>query len=171
MEQSLLVLTAALPVYLIVILGAVLRKTGTLTADMDKGIMSIVVHVFFPCLILDKMLGADVLRSPSVVLSSAGTGFGLILLGTALAWLIGPALGLKKGGGRRTFAVSGGLQNYGYVAIPLIAYIFPGDGVMAVLFTHNLGVEIAMWTLGLMLISGTTKPSPKVFLKGPIIAV
>lgn len=171
MQESLLVLQAALPVYLIVMIGPVLRVTGALTKEMDRGVMSVVVHLFFPCLILDKMLGADVLRDAGVVFTSAGLGFALILGGTGVAWFASSLLGLGRGGGRRTFAVAGGLQNYGYLAIPLVAYLFSGDDVMAVLFTHNLGVELAMWTIGLMLLSGNTKLTLRVFAKGPIIAV
>lgn len=52
MEESILVFMAALPVYLIVLLGPILRRTGTLTPEMDKGIMSMAVHLFFPCLFL-----------------------------------------------------------------------------------------------------------------------
>jgi len=162
---------AALPVYMIVALGPILRRTGAMTPEMDKGIMTMAVHLFFPCLILDKVLGSEILRDAGVVGVSMGIGFGLILAGTGIAWLVGPLIGLKIGSGRRTFAVSGGLQNYGYVAIPLIAYLFSDGDVMAVLFIHNLGVELAMWTLGLMLLSGVGTPSAKVFLKGPIIAV
>ena len=134
--------------------------------------MVLAIHVFCPCLILDKMLAAEVLRDPMVLFSSAGMGFGLIVLGALLAYLIAPLVGLKLGGGRRTFAVSAGLQNYGFIAIPLVAYLYPdNDDVMAVLFTHNLGVELAMWTVLLMLLSGVLNPSWRVFLKGPIVAV
>lgn len=172
MQESLLVLQAALPVYLIVALGPVLRRTGALTPEMDKGVMSIAVHLFFPCLILDKMLGAEILRDAGVVFSSAGIGFGMIVFGFALAFGIARLLGFELGGGRRTFAVSSGIQNYGFIAIPLMVYVFPDDdGALAVLFTHNLGVELAIWTVGIMLISGSMNPSWRAFLKGPIIAV
>jgi len=171
MQEMMLVLGAAVPVFLIVGLGAFLRKLGVLKPEMDKGVMAMVVHVFFPCLILNKMLGVEVLRDLGVVFSAAGLGFGLIFLGTGLAWFVGPLLGLKKGSGRRTFAVSGGLQNYGFMAIPLMLFLFSGDDVMAVMFTHNLGVELAMWTIGLMLLSGSTRLSLRMFAKGPIIAV
>jgi predicted permease len=172
MHQSLLVLQAAIPVYLVVLLGVILRRTGVLTQEMDKGLMTMAVHVFFPCLILDKMLGAEVLRDPVVMYTSAGMGFGLIVAGALLAYLLAPMLGLKTGSGKGTFAVSAGLQNYGFIAIPLVAYLYPGDdNVIAVLFTHNLGVEVAMWTVLLMLLSGKITPSWRVFMKGPIIAV
>lgn len=171
MNESLLVLAAVFPVYLIVALGAGLRRGKVLTEDLDKGLMFLAVHVFFPCLILDKMIGAEVLRDPVVVFSSAGIGLGLILGAMAIGWLVSPLLGLSLNDGRRTFAVATGLQNYGYIAIPLVLYLFPDDNVMAVLFTHNLGVEIAMWTVGLMLLSGNRKLTCKVFFKGPIIAM
>jgi len=172
MHESLHVLQAAIPVYLVVLLGVILRRTGVLTREMDKGLMTTAVHVFFPCLILDKMLGAEVLRDPVVMYTSAGMGFVLIVAGALLAYLLAPVLGLKTGDGRGTFAVSAGLQNYGFIAIPLVAYLYPGDDdVIAVLFTHNLGVEVAMWTVLLMLLSGKINPSWRVFVKGPIIAV
>jgi len=172
MHESLLVLQAAIPVYGVVLLGVVLRRTGVLKPEMDKGLMTAAVHLFFPCLILGKMLGAEVLRDLEVVLTSAGMGFGLIVAGAALAYVVAPLLGLRLGSGRRTFAVAGGMQNYGFIAIPLMAYLYAGDDdVMAVLFTHNLGVELAMWTVLLMLLSGVARPSFRMFLKGPIIAV
>ena len=49
-----------MPVYLIVALGPLLRKTKMLTPEMDKGVMSMAVHLFYPCLILDKMLGVEI---------------------------------------------------------------------------------------------------------------
>ncbi len=172
MEHTILVLMAALPVYLIVALGPLLRKAKALTPEMDKGVMSMAVHLFYPCLILDKMLGADILRDAGVVFSSAGIGFSVIVLAMGLAFVIARLLGFEKGSGLRTFSASSGVQNYGFIAIPLMVYVFPDDdAALAVLFTHNLGVELALWTVGIMLISGNRNASWRSFIKGPIIAV
>ena len=172
MHQSLLILQAALPIYIIVLLGAVLRRFSVLKPETDKGVMAMTVHLLYPCLILDKMLGSEVLRDAGVVVSSAGIGFLVIGMGMLLAFGVARLMGLERGGGRRTFAMSSGLQNYGYIALPMLLYLFPdNDNVLAVLFTHNLGVEVAVWTVGLMLISGNLRPSWRVFIKGPIIAV
>lgn len=172
MEHTILVLTAALPVYLIVALGPLLRKTKALTPEMDKGVMAMAVHLFYPCLILDKMLGVDVLRDPVVVFSSAGIGCSIIVLAMGVAFIAGRVLQFERGGGLRTFSVSCGVQNYGFIAIPLMVYIFPDDdATLAVMFTHNLGVELALWTVGIMLISGNRSLSWRSLLKGPIIAV
>ncbi|MGJ8677606.1 MAG: AEC family transporter [Akkermansiaceae bacterium] len=171
MQESLLVLIAVFPVYVVVALGVGLRYKKILNPEMDKGIIFVAVHICFPCLILDKMLGAEVLQGSSVAFSSAAMGLGLILAGMLLAWVTSALLGLSVGAGRRTFTVSTGIQNYGYFAIPLIAHLFPDDNVMAVLFTHNLGVEIAMWIVGVMILSGDTRPTWRVFIKGPIMAM
>ncbi len=171
MDQALLVLMAAVPVYIVVAIGPLLRKVGALTPEMDKGVMTMAVYLFFPSLILDKMLHSEVLRDASVVFSAMGVGFGTILVGTALAWFIGPMLGLRRGKGRRTFAVTAGLQNYGFLVIPLIASLYPTANTMGVLFIHNLGVEFAMWTVGVMLLSGQSIKSVKSLMKGPIVAV
>ncbi|MBK1830207.1 AEC family transporter [Verrucomicrobiaceae bacterium R5-34] len=172
MEHTILVLTAAMPVYLIIVLGAVLRRTKTLTPEMDKGLMTMSVHLFLPCLVLDKMLGVELLRNASVVFSSAGIGFSMIVLAMGLAYVVARLLGYERGGGLRTFAASCGVQNYGFIAIPLMVYVFPNnDTALAVMFTHNLGVDVALWTVGIMLISGNSRPSWRSFIKGPIIAV
>ncbi len=172
MHESMWILVAAMPVYLIIAIGPVLRRTGALRPDMDRGLMAMAVHLFFPCLIFDKVLGADILRDAGVVFSSAGIGFGMMVLGFSLAYGVAGLLGFEVGGGRRTFAASCGVQNYGFLAIPLTMYVFPeSHSALAVLFTHNLGIELALWTVGIMLISGNWIPSWKSFLKGPVIAV
>ena len=86
---------------------------------------------------------------------------------------MGRLVGLRKGSGCRSFAITAGLQNYGYLAIPLLIVLFPEDekGVLGMLFTHSLGVEIAVWTVGMMVLRGSPIRSPKALLNGPIVAV
>ena len=66
--------------------------------------------------------------------------------------------GLGSTEARRTFVFSVGIYNYGYLAIPLVSLLFGGPGAdnptLGVLFIHNVGVEMAFWTLGVMVISG-----------------
>ncbi len=54
---------------------------------------------------------------------------------------------------RRTFALCNGLYNYGYVPLPLAVAMFD-DRTVGVLFVHNLGVEVSVWTLGILVVSG-----------------
>jgi predicted permease len=69
------------------------------------------------------------------------------------AWHAAGALGLTIGGGRRTFALAVGLTNYGYLPLPLMDAMF-GPESRAVLLVHNVGVEAAIWTGGVLVVSG-----------------
>jgi predicted permease len=64
------------------------------------------------------------------------------------------ATGLAESRARRTFMLAAGLYNYGFVPIPLALLLFNQETV-GVLFVHNMGVELALWTIGVMVITGT----------------
>ena len=57
------VFVSVLPVYLLVLAGVLFRKTGVLRPEHDAGVMRVVYFVMLPCFMLDKILGAAVLRS------------------------------------------------------------------------------------------------------------
>jgi predicted permease len=61
--------------------------------------------------------------------------------------------GLRADPEQRTFAFLAGLQNYGYLTVPLCIMLFD-SGTTGVLFVHNVGTEMAMWTLGVTLLTG-----------------
>lgn len=164
-------LTAVLPVYFLALIGVFLRRQKILTTEMEKGMLKVVIHCLYPALILDKLLGNPLVRTPSVVISGIGVGFGIIVTGFLLAYVIGRLLRLERGTGLRTFALSGGVQNYGYTAIPILVVLFSNPDTLGILFVHSLGVELALWTVGLMLLKGSFRPQLHLFFNGPIIAV
>ncbi len=168
------IMQAILPVYLLVGVGLALRGLRVLTPEMEKGMIKMVIHCLYPCLILDKTLGNDLIRQVDVLAWGLGLGFGLIIVGMFFSYLIALALGLKPGNGRRTFCVAAGVQNYGYIAIPLLAALFVMDGndrVFGVLFIHSLGVEIALWVVGVMIMTGSALGNPKLLISGPTVSV
>ncbi len=171
MNQTSIILHAAIPVYLIIAIGIGLRRWGVLKKEDDAGIMNVSVHLFLGALILDNIIGNSALKEPKQVIDSIAFGFIATLAGTFLMYALCPLIGLKKGSGARTFAVATGLPNYGFMAIPLVAALFKDPRVMGVLFTHNLGVELAFWTFSVALLSGNLRFSWRMFLKGPIIAL
>lgn len=164
------IVTSVLPVYLIIITGLLMRRTGVIRKEHDQGIMRVVYTVMLPAFILDKILGAEILRSGSVVLSSVALGFSLIITGTLLGLVVGRLLGLERGTGMRTFALSAGSQNFGFTAAPVVEILW-SSSALAILFVHNIGVEIALWSFGVMLMSGERGICWRKIFNGPIIAV
>jgi len=164
------VIISVLPVYLLIVAGAALRKAGLLRHEHDAGAMQLVYSVMLPCFILDQILGAEVLRSGAVVAWGIGLGFALLLSGLLTAWLMARIMGLERGTGLRTFTVAAGCQNYGFTAIPVLSILW-GSSACAMLFVHNIGVEVAMWSVGVMIISGQRGLPWRKLINGPIIAV
>ncbi len=170
-DASKAVLAAVLPVYLLILAGALLRKIGVLKREQDDAAFRLVFNVLYPCLIIDKILGGgDSVREPSSVLWGIGTGFLLTVLSFGGAWLAAGLLRFQKGTGKRTFALAAGVQNFGYTAIPVVQQIW-GKSAMAMLFVHNLGVELAIWSAGVMILSGDKKIPWRKLVNGPVISV
>lgn len=153
MNPSATILNAVVPVFGIMGLGVLIRKLNWLTEAADKSLMRICVNVLLPCLILDKSLGNPALSQPSNLLLAPLIGYAVVGCGMFLAGWAGPLHGLREVSEQRTFAVSVGLHNYGYVPLPLALLLFD-QATAGVLFLHIIGVEMAMWTLGVMWLSG-----------------
>lgn len=164
------VIASVLPVYLLIVAGAVLRRTGVLRREHDEGVMRLVYTVMLPCFILDKILGSAILKSGSVVVWAIALGFGLIIAGILIGLVVGRLIGLERGTGMRTFALSSGCQNFGFTAVPAFQILW-GSGGLALLFVHNIGVELAIWSVGVMMMSGERGFSWKRLMNGPVVAV
>ncbi len=147
------VLNAVLPVFLLTGLGALLRRLNWLTEEADKSLLSIVINVLSPCLILDAILHNEALRRAENVLLPPLVGFGTLTAGLFVARLFARPAGLVQPAAARTFSTVTGIYNYGFVPLPLALSLFDRDTV-GVLFVHNLGVDLAIWTVGLMTLQG-----------------
>jgi malate permease and related proteins len=165
------VLAATLPVYLTMLVGGLSRKFGLLPKESDGGIMHFAVRVLFPCLVIERIVGNPALHNPMVVVTNATFGFCLVSLTMLLCFWLAPLLGLKRGEGARTFAMCTGLQNYGFVAIPVTEALFHDKGLIGVLFTFSLGVETAMWVVGVGLLTGLGKAPWRLILNPPVISI
>ncbi|MDE0837028.1 MAG: AEC family transporter [Akkermansiaceae bacterium] len=164
------VILSVLPIYILMAGGAALRKFGVIKREHDAGIMQLIFSVMLPCFILDRTLGSEVLRNWQVLATGTGLGFSLIVIGIGISYLAGKVIGIAPDKGIRTFALASGCQNYGFTAIPVVEILW-GSSSVALLFVHNIGVEVAIWTVGPMLMSGATGVSWRRLANGPIIAV
>lgn len=158
MTDYLPLLLAVAPVFAIIGVGWGIRRIGWLTEEADASLLRVVVNLLYPCLILDTILGNRALAEAGNILLAPAAGFVTVAVGYALSYVAAPFFGVREMRARRTFAFTTGIYNYGYIPLPLIQTLFDhGDQrTSAVLFIHNLGVETALWTLGIMLISGAS---------------
>jgi predicted permease len=142
-----------LPVFALIGVGAGLRRVGWLTAEADASLLKVVVNFLYPTLIFDSVLGNAALQQPGNLLYAPIVGFVTMAGGIGLSLLAGRAVGLTTGHGLRTFAFAVGIYNYGYIPIPLMNNLF-GKESLGVLMVHNVGCEAAIWTVGILVLSG-----------------
>ncbi len=153
MKEFETVLLAVLPVFCLAGAGVMLRRVNWLTADADASLFRITVNILIPCLIIDSVVGNKALERAGNVLIPPLIGFATILVGIGAAWSARRLAGLQEASAQRTFAFAAGIYNYGYVPIPLATLLFDSDTV-GVLLVHNVGVEIALWTVGVAALRG-----------------
>ena len=141
------------PVFILIALGAMLRWRGALNEESETGLLRLQVNLLYPCLILQSVVGNSALRAPANLFWPPLLGFGTTVLGFVVGYQVGRALGLHVGTGLRTFAFTVGIYNYGFIPIPIMESLYNREHV-GVLLVHNLGCELALWGVGIVMLSG-----------------
>jgi len=170
MTYSQLFLTI-LPVFAMIALGAGLRRIKWVTEAAEEGLFNIVVKVATPCLIFESVATNPALQLPGNLVMPPMLGFGLTSLSLGIGWYVARSLGLTNGHGLRTFALAVGITNYGYLPLPLMDAMF-GVESRAVLLVHNVGVEAAVWTGGVLMVTGLSPLQGwRKLINAPVIAM
>jgi len=160
-----------LPVFALIGIGLGARLAGWMTAEADASLLRLVVNVLYPALIFRSVLGNPALADARNVVLPPVIGFVTMAGCILLALGIGRALGYAAGRGLRTFAFAAGIFNYGYIPIPLIEDLFGADS-LGVLMVHNVGCELAVWTVGILVLSGLSpREGWRKLLSGPLVAL
>lgn len=152
MSEILNLLGLIAPIFCLIGVGVFARAAGWLRVEADGSLLRLVVTIFYPCLILKAVVGNPGLRDFGSIAFPALTGFGSVVVGLALAYAVGRLFKFKKGHGLRTFAVAVAIYNYGYMAAPLVSELFPQ--ALGVLFVFNFGIDVALWTVGMVMMAG-----------------
>lgn len=163
-----------LVVFAIMACGAVARVLGWLSSESDRSLMKLTVSLLLPCLFFHRVLtdetmsrAADVYLPPLIGFGTTVLGFGVAAL---LAWTCGKWIDLPTQSHRRAFTLCTGMYNYGYIPLPIADAMF--HGAVTTLIVHNVGVEIALWTVGVLVISGSVgRDAWKHLFNAPLIAI
>ena len=172
MNTTQLVFSAVLPIFFVIGAGALARRLGWLDTEADRSLMTVVVNLLYPALIFSFILGNDALRQPSNLILPPLVGLTTVIGGFGLAMLVARKFKIGDQKECRTFAFTTGIYNNGYFPVPIIALLFDRE-TTGVLLVHNLGVEVAMWVLGVGFILSRNDPKSiwKRVFSGPVIAI
>ncbi len=170
------IVLSVLGVFLVMALGAYCRRTQWLTPAADRSLANLTAKVLLPALFVDRILGGQRFDSLLETWVPPAFGFGItvmgLLMGLAVAKTLGTWMGLADPASARSFALGVGICNYGYIPLPL-AERFYSDAVVD-LILHNVGVDLALWSVGIAIISGgksSGRPWWRLILSPPLVAV
>ncbi|MCC9600394.1 AEC family transporter [Stieleria sp. JC731] len=157
MEEFSPIIASVIGVFLVMGVGAACRWAGWLTAEADRTMANLTANVLLPAYFLMKFSSGEQIDSISTTWQAPLMGFLTTAVGFAAALLLarklGPRIGLKTDASQRAFALCAGICNYGYIPLPL-ADAFYKTAVIE-LIVHNVGVSIALWSIGISIISGS----------------
>lgn len=168
------IVESVLGVFLVIAVGAVIRQLGWLHRDSDKSLAKLISNVLLPAYFLQKILFADSHQIGSEALIPPLWGF--LFTSSCFVWALflarrfGSRIGLKSDSSKRAFALCVGICNFGFIPLPLAERYYP-DAVVD-LILHNVGVNLALWSVGLAVIQGTVRGGIRAaFLSPPFLSV
>lgn len=161
-------LQLVLPVFAVIAVGVVVRRVHWIEGEAETSLIRLVVNVCYPCLIFESVSGNAALQSPGNLVLPPLIGFFVTWLSIRAGLLVARTIGLHVGTGLRTFALAVGIANYGYLPIPIMEGIW-GPESRGVLLVHNVGVETAIWTVGMLVLSGESLRTGWRRLVSPIV--
>jgi malate permease and related proteins len=144
-----------LPVFALIGVGVALRRGHWIEGAAETSLLRLVVYVCMPCLVFDTVLGNPTLRDPGNLLFPPLAGFVTTAGGFCVAYLIARRIGLESRAAIGTFALTAGIGNYSYLPLPIVGSLW-GEHAQGVVLVHNLGVDTALWSVGLVVLTGAS---------------
>ncbi|MFN6128151.1 MAG: AEC family transporter [Planctomycetota bacterium] len=173
--EALSVLSTVGSVFLVIAVGGLARKWKWIASDADRSLAILTKSVLMPALFFHRIMTDPNLSMRMDAWLPAVYGFGCtaggILIAGSIAKGIGSGFGVRTDSQRRTFAFCAGIDNYGYIPFPLAEAFFPASVVT--LMIYNVGVDTALWSVGLYVISGQGLNAcwKRILLSPPLLAV
>ena len=168
MSELLNICAAVAPPILMLLIGGFCRRFGWLRVEADASLSILTIRVLYPCFFFLHLVGYEEDIIPSNFLILVISGFLSICIGFAVALGTARMINLKKEL-VSTFSFCSGIFNYGFFAFPVAGAIF-GSGIIPKIIIFNLGVEIAIWTVGIFLLNSNKFKFQKLF-NPPVISI
>ena len=162
-------------VFLVMAVGAFARYMKWFTSEVDRSLAAFTTNVLLPAFFFHRIMTDTKLSTSLTAWTPSLYGAGLTAFGfgisVSVVWLVGRWFGLDEPSERRSFALCSGVANYGYIAFPLAEAFYPG--CVVALLVHNVGVDMALWSIGLYVISGQglKKSWRRVVFSPPLVSV
>jgi len=144
------VMNQVVVIFIITIIGVILKKLGYIDKQISKGITEILLNVAIPALIISSFNT----ELPGTALTGAGMVFGFGVLNLSAAAVLGYFLFRKyPASTRAVMSFIAVFTNCGFMGYPVMGSIF---GSIGVFYTSIYGIvfNIFLWTYGQIIFTG-----------------
>lgn len=174
MQEFWPIIASVLGVFLVIGVGAACRSVGWLSAEADRSLANLTANLLLPMYFIHQFSRNENIGAISTAWQAPAFGFASTAIGLGIAFLFaktaGRLFGLVSDSSQRAFALCTGICNYGYIPLPLAERFYPT--AMIDLILHNIGVTMALWSVGVAIISGSGGDGwKKPFTSPPLWAV
>lgn len=153
------------------LLGAVCNRLGISRGRPEKILLFMLINIMVPVLSFNFIIGNKQMADISSIAAAPLVGFFSITAGFVIARYSARFFGIVRKDSAVSFAFTVGMYNYVFYAVPLTMVLY-GDDIVGLLLVHNLGNEIAIWSVGAGMLAGGGFYSPlKIFQNPPIVAI
>lgn len=169
MEDLLIIGSRVLGVFLVMFAGAFCRRMHWLTEESDRSLANLTANLLLPALFFERVVMGDSVQSLGaawvpILAGFLTTSIGFIL-GYVFAITCGPWIGLHNVARQSAFALCVGICNYGYIPLPLAQQFYPQAEVTLII--HNVGVDVSMWSVGVLIVAGRSQTRIRRLLTSP----
>ncbi len=151
-QQFYIVVNQVLVFGILMCIGFIMAKVRVLTQDVLTGLSKLIVQLLLPCLIFYLIIGNGITMQH--IIANRTYALGVLLLYAVLC-ILGYAMAgacHMRASSRDMFAVTVMFCNSGFMGIPLITSMFPGNShIASCLMIYAAIDQILLWTLGLFL--------------------
>lgn len=137
--------------FVIVIVGYILRRLDYLGGDFDKKLSSLIIDVSCPMLILSSVMG-DRLHDRNLILPLLGVGFSTYIILCFVA-VLAPRLISRDTAERGMIGFAVMFANVGFIGYPIVASIFNSQAIFYAALLNMPGT-LFIFTIGVMLVKG-----------------
>jgi len=153
MELSLKILEAIVETFGMFGIGALLRHFGWFQQEELGRLSRIVLDLLFPLLIFSSLVTQLDVSRMKEYWTLPLIGFGLMAAGGAAGYVLRYGMRKRNRGRWQTFMHFCAVNNYMFLPLIVIQNLW-GNAYIPLLFILNVGSTVALWTIGIVLLSG-----------------
>jgi len=161
-------------IFFLMMIGFILAKTNIVEERDSRSFSNLIIMVTAPALVFNSVLSSF---DREMIISSYPIPFfalGMVVVMSGLAALVARYLYFENKDRRNIFIVTVGFCNNVFIGLPVVTSLY-GSQTIGPIFLFDLGINLAVWTIGISIINGFDSQKLTSFVtnifKPPMIAL